>query len=288
MAERIALQRVWVPCPVCGCDDAVTVLTIRRAGAHRVYAGERSLEVEGAESLARCRCCGMAYINPQPQLPPHLCGYSRAQEQAYFDATRVERLQGARRLLTQLEQCLGRPGRLLDVGCGDGALLTVALERGWRAEGVEASAALLEQMQTGALAGRVRLGRAEALESCDRQYDAVVLLNVLEHVREPRVALGEAARVLLPGGIVAVHVPNYAWGRLFGRRWHQLLPLEHLHYFTPATLALLLGQMGLQPVGRFALLAGERHKALLQRALGAVRIWPGSGLGLLAIKREPV
>ena len=128
MAERIALQRVWVPCPVCGYDDAATVLTIGRAGAHRVYAGERSLEVEGAESLARCRCCGMAYINPQPQLPPHLCGYSRAQEQAYFDATRVERLQGARRLLTQLEQCLGRPGRLLDVGCGDGALLTVALD----------------------------------------------------------------------------------------------------------------------------------------------------------------
>lgn len=286
MIRSIALPRVWVACPVCGSDDAVTVLREIVGDAHRVYARECPLDVQGGEALVRCRCCGMAYINPQPRLPANLASYPPSEETAYFAATRQERVGGAEHLLALLEQRLGSRGRLFDIGCGDGALLSVALERGWQADGIEASASLVAQLDANGLVEHVQLGRAEALAGDDARYDAVVLLNVLEHTLEPAAVLGEAVRVLRSGGLLAVHVPNYAWGRLWGRRWHQLQPLEHKHYFAPRTLHRLLVRVGLMPLARFGLPPASPARARLQRFLAAFGLWPGSGLGMLATRRR--
>lgn len=132
------------------------------------------------------------------------------------------------------------PGRLLvDVGCGRGELLALAAQRGARALGVEyAPAALALARQTIAGHGAAHLaqavlGDARALPVEPDRADAVTMLDVVEHLAptELAAALGEARRVLRPGGTLLVHTfPNrliydvtYRWQRALvpgrRRRW---------------------------------------------------------------------
>jgi len=105
-----------------------------------------------------------------------------------------------------------RMARVLDIGCGHGALLLVARTEGYqRLAGIDAS---LEQVQ---LANRLGLDcvkhgdlmselRAQPAESCE----VIVAFDVLEHLEpgEAMSCLGEARRILSPDGRIILHVPN--------------------------------------------------------------------------------
>jgi SAM-dependent methyltransferase len=105
---------------------------------------------------------------------------------------------------------LGEPGVVLDLGCGNGGLLSVLARRGHRAIGVD----LLGE---GLVQARRRepdawLARAEAgrLPFADGVLDAVLALDVLEHVDDRRV-LAEIRRVLRPGGALIAAAPAAPW-----------------------------------------------------------------------------
>lgn len=76
--------------------------------------------------------------------------------------------------------------------------------------------------------------------------DLVCLYNVLEHVREPRVYLREIGRILRPGGLLAIEVPNARCltARLFGRHWLGWDLPNHIYHFNPASLRALLERHG--------------------------------------------
>lgn len=109
---------------------------------------------------------------------------------------------------------------LVDVGCGRGELLVEALRAGAaRAVGVEyapAAVALARRTLAAAHAGpgaQVRLADARALPLPDGSADVLTLLDVIEHLSPTELdgALGEALRVLRPGGRLLVHtMPNRA------------------------------------------------------------------------------
>lgn len=284
MREPVLLDHIHVSCALCGADDARVLFSGMGRKRLYVYRGEQRLAVAGRERLVRCRRCGLVYVDPQRQFGAGLATYPATEEAAYFAQTRAARLMGAEQLLRRVEALLPARGRLLDIGCGDGALLTVAQRRGWDVAGLEPSARLVEQLATGELAGRVVQGRAEELRPAYSQVDVIVLLNVLEHLSAPREALLRISGLLNPGGLLAVHVPNWAWGRWFGRRWVQFEPLDHLYYFDPRTLRAMLLSVGLQPIVRFSLPGLSPWKAQVQRMLNGVRLWPGAGLGLLAMQ----
>ena len=84
----------------------------------------------------------------------------------------------------------------------------------------------------------------------DRSFDAVSLFDVLEHLHDPRKALDACVRLLRPGGIVFLYVPNYdsASRLLMGADAHFIWPTHHLNYYTPTTVQDLMGREGLEPV----------------------------------------
>jgi 2-polyprenyl-6-hydroxyphenyl methylase/3-demethylubiquinone-9 3-methyltransferase len=95
--------------------------------------------------------------------------------------------------------------RVLDVGCGGGLLAEEMANRGCSVTGMDPSqGSLAVARDHAARAGRqidYQPGVAESLPLPDSAFDAVICCDVLEHVRSPRQAVAEAARVLRSGGL---------------------------------------------------------------------------------------
>lgn len=103
------------------------------------------------------------------------------------------------------------PGRLLDVGCGEGFALAHFQRAGWQVEGLDYSEAGVSAMNPSCRScvtvGDVNVLLEERLQSPVR-YDAVWLTNVLEHVVDPPALLRRLRALLVPGGLAVVTVPN--------------------------------------------------------------------------------
>lgn len=226
---------------------------------------DRLFGAPGRWSLRRCPRpgCGLVWLDPMPLAEEIGLAYRRyythegAAEaprgglaKALWRAVQAVlwRLSGVARRRRALELlCLEgvAPGRLLEVGCGDGSRLLEFAALGWRAEGqeVDPAAAAAAEQRTGA---PVHRGPVETLALPAGGFDAVVMNHVIEHVHDPVGLLCECRRLLRPGGLLVAVTPNVAGRghRRFGRRWRGLEPPRHLHLFNPATLATVAGRAG--------------------------------------------
>jgi 2-polyprenyl-3-methyl-5-hydroxy-6-metoxy-1,4-benzoquinol methylase len=137
-------------------------------------------------------------------------------------------------------------GRLLDVGAGPGFLVAAARRRGWEARGVDlnpwASAHAREVVGVD-----VAVGTLADLLAPGEQFDAVTMMDVLEHVADPDALLAQAAAAVRPGGVLVVLTPDAGApvSRLLGRRWPEVQrPGEHLVLFSRAGLVAALRRHG--------------------------------------------
>jgi SAM-dependent methyltransferase len=146
----------------------------------------------------------------------------------------------------------------LDLGCGDGRTAGWLVRRGTRYIGVDVSRWALR----GCGLPVAQVTDAGRLPVRSASVDRVACLEVLEHLLAPQEAVTEARRVLRPGGLLLVTVPNVAYWRrraelaLLGR-WQPLgdyLSVEqpwrdpHLRFFTPGALRRLLEGAGFEDV----------------------------------------
>jgi SAM-dependent methyltransferase len=149
--------------------------------------------------------------------------------------------------------------RWLDVGCGDGRTAgTWLARRGCEYVGVDLSATAVERAREAGLDARV-IDDASELPFEDATFAGVIAVEVLEHVFEPQRAVAEFRRVLQPGGVLFISLPNVAYWR---RRLELLLvgrfdPMgddlsveqpwrdPHIRFFSPETLTRLLHSEGL-------------------------------------------
>ena len=136
---------------------------------------------------------------------------------------------------------------MLDIGCGRGLLLREFQVRGWEVQGTELSepAARFARELLGL---PVQIGLVEELNYPDAGFDAVVLWHVLEHVSDPGVMLAEIRRLLRPGGVLLVGVPNLAsWeARLARDKWFHLDVPRHLTHLTGDSLRRALARAGFE------------------------------------------
>lgn len=202
--------------------------------------------------IARCACCGFVFRNPierereleavyESETPDAatLRALHRAQRRAY-------RAQ-ARRLLA----FLGRRGDALEVGSYVGAFLAAARSVGIHAEGLDVNAGV--NAFTRSLGFVVHEGDLETA-SIPRTFDAVVIWNCFDQLFDPRGALAAARRLLRPGGVIAIRVPNGAfYARLAGGAGslaravlahNNLLGFPYRFGFTPESIVRLLEEQG--------------------------------------------
>lgn len=164
---------------------------------------------------------------------------------------------GSRRA-ARIEKALGRVGRMLDVGCGTGFQLAAAAARGWEVEGVEVSAAAATYARSRHEV-TVHTGTLASADLPDDSFDAAVLSHVVEHVPDPVGLLKDVARILRPGGVALIAVPNAdgliysAYNLLHRARGTyglaafscSLFPPSHLTAYTRSSIAALVDRGGL-------------------------------------------
>jgi len=153
------------------------------------------------------------------------------------------------RRLDRLEKRLGkdhREARLLEVGCGSGVLLQEALSRGWRAEAIELSVELAAMARKKNPTATVITGDIQNQEPSGALFDAIISLDVLEHVHTPMTMIENCRELIQPGGLLMLQTPNTRSlrSRIQGPRWNMLVPDQHLNLFSPDALRVLLTTVG--------------------------------------------
>ncbi|HEX6143473.1 MAG TPA: methyltransferase domain-containing protein, partial [Geminicoccaceae bacterium] len=151
------------------------------------------------------------------------------------DGQAYERYVGrwSRRVAAEFLAWLGLPPglRILDLGCGTGALVETVVERSRPAAvtGLDSAAAFLALVRRRVSDPRVRFeqGDAQALPFEDDAFDAAVSGLVLNFVPRPAEAVAELRRVVRPEGVVALYVWDYAGEMQFMRRfWDAAVALD--------------------------------------------------------------
>jgi len=193
----------------------------------------------------RCSNCGLVWIDPMPAQGERSDFYEEAYSQGHyvdFASASVVRQAIAQHRLEQV-QSAARPGRWLDVGCAAGDFLAAAKKAGIQAEGLEISQTAVEQAR-----GRELCAHRSAVEDFEpaSAYDAITAFDVIEHLLDPRRFLERVHGWLVPGGTVALTLPDIGgWlPRALRRHWFYYWPDDHLYYFDRHTIARLLGDTG--------------------------------------------
>jgi 2-polyprenyl-3-methyl-5-hydroxy-6-metoxy-1,4-benzoquinol methylase len=132
---------------------------------------------------------------------------------------------GHRQTYAFIKRHATQPGRMLDLGCGDGTVLWLAKQDGWDVMGVELFAEHAKLVRE-TLGLDVETSDITAYEGADAAWDCVVLTHVLEHLPDPAGALGKMRRLLKPGGIGVLEFPNID---AFDARLRRLLDRLRIH-----------------------------------------------------------
>ena len=192
--------------------------------------------------IVRCASCGHMQLQQMPGDAELEQAYADAESADYVEEEAGQRAT-ARRVLEEIEQHV-RPGALLDLGCWVGFLLAEARSRGWRTVGVEPST-FASAYARDVLGLDVRTDDLFRADLPGGAFDAVVLGDVIEHLPDPGAALDRIAELLVPGGAVALILPDAGsrLARTMGPRWWSVIP-THVQYFTRDSLTQLLERHG--------------------------------------------
>jgi SAM-dependent methyltransferase len=227
-----------------------------------------------------CSACGTLRLDPRPTEQQLAAAY----DPTYFGAgankfvppiepvvalSRGRRVRRATQLLRQVAGA--RPGRVLDLGCGDGRFLEQMMARGHPAAGTELSAATARRaariqgidLRTGAL-GEASFPR--------QSFHLITAWHVLEHLPDPGRMLGLCRQWLAPGGLLLLAVPNaVSWqASAFRASWFHLDPPRHLYQFSTAGLRRILGTAGFELAAVRQFNFGQNVYGVLQSTLNAL------------------
>jgi hypothetical protein len=252
-------------CPLCGGRDHALVVPATASGAPPPAAFACTDDGLGEhDGIVRCHGCGL--LSAMPPLEPGdvVDRYSEVVDDDYLAEET-----GRRELFTWVCERIERyalPGRrLFEVGSHVGLFLDVAGSRGWRARGIEPSKWAVD---VGRETFRVdlRAGDVDDLDEPAASADAVVMLDVIEHLVDPIGALLRLREVVDQAGVLVLSTIDVSSVHARARkvRWPWFIR-AHLWYFTPTTLRAVLDRAGFEVVELVAVPRSFRLSYLARR-----------------------
>ena len=220
------------PCPICGSEDHAAI-------------------VERPRRVVVCRGCALVFNNPVLSDEDkraqgegvRAVHRSRSAEQS-LEAAHRKSLARARRILDLLDPYLAKGAEALEIGAGDGAVLSLLKDRGVRASGFEmdegAAKYITERWGTPVL-----VGDFDRHDFAGARFDVIVMAHLIEHLFDPVASLRKVATLLRPGGTLLVETPNILRPKVSPRRVYSL---AHNFHFSPRSLCLALEKAGFEVV----------------------------------------
>jgi SAM-dependent methyltransferase len=243
------------PCVVCGGTAARMLYpaTFHASldDAPNYFLAHRTATAHGP--IVACNDCGFTFTSPRFSADAYDRIYSSIpvphEGVSDFDAAKQARF---RRLAGIVRQHVPAGSRLVDFGCGDGAFLRELNDPaaiGFEIGAPERRRAGVSDIVLGNWASAVG---GPGLES--GTFAAVTAFDVLEHLPRLEEDVALVRSLLVPGGLFFASVPDIASlvARAMGKRWNMLL-LEHLWYFSPATFDRFMARFGFERVAMQAL-----------------------------------
>ncbi len=223
--------------------------------------------------MDKCPDCNFVFMNPRCTVEHLEAIYTVRDEKELIDlyariATPKVIIEYQEKL-AKIEQIVPGKGRLLDFACAAGYFFEQAQQRGWDAHGCDVG---LWAGRAAAVRGlkNMHVGDLGSLGFPDESFDVVYAAQVFEHLLNPLQDLTALLRVLKPGGLLYIDVPNYRTLPIMLGRDDFMLnePPQHINYFTPPTLRKMLQDAGLQSI-RIGSGGGLKWENLLGRPISS-------------------
>jgi SAM-dependent methyltransferase len=201
--------------------------------------------------IVRCGDCGFTFTSPQFSA----ADYARIYQEVHAGGGGGSPPQARFAALARRVRRIESSGRFLDFGCGSGAFLDAM--PGFDGIGFEVAADVPEGVvrRDRIVTGDILADKLPAVGLAPASFDFIVAWDVLEHLADPARQMQRLQTLLKPGGRLYLTLPdNASWAARFsGRTWNMLL-LEHLWYFDPATVTRFLRRCGfvvdtVRPIG---------------------------------------
>lgn len=233
------------PCPVCGSSE-------RRVEFHQAFAAvDQATPVTGYDVVV-CERCGAAYADGIPDQAAFDRYYRDMSKYEYAQRGGEESEFDARRLALIADIVAPRlpspDARILDVGCASGRLLANLRDRGFaQVTGLDPSPACA------AAAARlysipVRTMTLAQIAASGERFDVVIMVGVLEHLRDLDQAFTQLRTLLNPSGLLYVEVPDVTAFADWPNAPYQDFSTEHINFFSPVSLRNLMRRHGLAEV----------------------------------------
>lgn len=236
-------------CPVCSASDIEELIALEEyplSGNGAVMPEFAQTVPAGTLTIGICNVCGFLFqINPVPlsQLDEMLLHQPHPLP---IKLTGMEIAETDRFLRTAMKYVV--PGaKVLDIGCGTGYLLEKLHEKGCVPFGIDAHPGAVEQAR--ALGFEVLEGRFEEGMFEENAFDMIIARSVLEHTIDPMTILSLITRLLKPGGIFAIEVPNLYY--VLKRAAFGGFSFHHVGYWTTPILRYALTLHGLDLLGGY-------------------------------------
>ncbi|MEX0983742.1 MAG: bifunctional glycosyltransferase/class I SAM-dependent methyltransferase [Actinomycetota bacterium] len=199
------------------------------------------------DDIFECPRCGLLSSRPTLSAEEIVRGYEGVVDEEYLDEE-PQRRELFGWIVDRMGHFTHRAQRLLEVGSNVGLFLSVARDAGWEVTGVEPSAWAVKE-GTDRFGVDIRRGTVETLDVEHGSVDAIVMLDVLEHLSDPMDALRRLRPFVHKDGLLALSTVNVEslHSRLRKGGWPWFIR-SHLHYFRPPTLVHMLADAGFDVV----------------------------------------
>jgi len=243
-----------------------------------------------AGTFVKCAHCGLVYINPRILFPVHA-----SEEYSEESSEDIDFHANMRLLDYELGEDMERvrifkpTGRLLEIGSGTGAFLSLSSNSGYRAVGIEPPKNYAEYARhrfvVDVIEGLVG-GRRQSTELPRDEFDVVVMLAVIEHVLDVQKVIQNVHKLLRGGGVFYLMTPdvNSLYAHIHGLRWNHYHVCWHHQFLGKHTLRRLLSDNGFRILKTWGVYRGRQ--SYWRRITKSIFSTIGVSLDVIAVLAE--
>jgi SAM-dependent methyltransferase len=197
----------------------------------------------------RCESCKVGFLNPMPTQSEIIrfydSYYSRQDGFGYSSYICPGKTTPLDYIILDIlkEKKVERGARLLDIGCAYGNRVMFFEKKGYHTSGIDLGVEAVEF-------GRSEYGLdlyASSLEdfSSKDEYDAIMMIDVIEHIEDPHLWAKKVSTLLKPNGLLILFTPNFDCYNIYGESWGGYnMSFEHLFFYNKKSIEKIFSLYG--------------------------------------------